>query len=84
MNVFGDHSFNMYGHSVTPPPPNRSAWGGGVNLLPNFQKGGGFTRPQFLEGVAGKEGGDLFPRGGGCSFYIKNKVKDKIFKDKRR
>ena len=70
MNVFGDHSFNMYGHSVTPPPPNRSAGGGGEPLT-KFSKrgGGGFTRPQFLEGVAGKEGGDLFPRGGGVAVF---------------
>ena len=34
--------------------------GGELSLLPNFQKGGGLTRSQFLEGVAGKEGGDLF------------------------
>ena len=27
----------------------------GVSLLPNFQKGGGSTGSQFLEGVTGKE-----------------------------
>ena len=35
--------------------------GGGLNLLPNFQKvAGGLTRSQFSEGVAGKEGATLF------------------------
>ena len=34
--------------------------GGGLNLLPNFQKGEGLTGPQFLEGVVGKEGVDIF------------------------
>ena len=29
--------------------------GEGLNLLPNFQKGGDLTGPQFLEGVAGKQ-----------------------------
>ena len=27
-----------------------------MNLLPNSQKGGGLTGPQFLEGVAGRVG----------------------------
>ena len=27
---------------------------GGLNLLPGFQKGGGLTGPQFLEGAGGK------------------------------
>ena len=41
--------------------------GGGLNLKPNFQKrgGGGLTRPQRLEGVAEKEGGNFFQGGGG-------------------
>ena len=34
-----------------------------------FSKRGGLTGPQFLEGVAGKEGGDFFQGGGGgCNF----------------
>ena len=37
-------------HSVQPPPPPPLS-AGGLNLLPNFQKGGrGLTGPQFLEG----------------------------------
>ena len=53
-------------------------WGGGVEPLANFSKRReGVTRSQFLEGVAGKERGDFFS--GGCSFYIKNKLKSQIF-----
>ena len=39
-----------------------------------MEGGGGLTRYQFLEAVAGKERGDLFQGagGGGCCFYIKN------------
>ena len=36
---------------------------------------------QFLEGVAGKEWGDLFQRG--CSFYMKIKLKSEIYNDKK-
>ena len=39
---------------------------------------GNLTGSQFLEGVAGKEVGDLFQEG--CSFYIENKLKSEIFK----
>ena len=38
---------------------------GGLNLLPNFKKGRGLVGPQFLEGVAGKEGNDFQEEGGG-------------------
>ena len=41
--------------------------GGGLNLLPNFQKEGGLTGPQFLEEVTGKEG-MTFSSGGGVKF----------------
>ena len=34
-----------------------SAGGVGVEPPTKFSKRGGLTRPQFLEGVAGKEGG---------------------------
>ena len=43
---------------------------------------GGLRGSQFLEGVAGKEGGDLFQ--GGCSFYIKNKLKSEILNNKKK
>ena len=42
---------------------------------------GGLTGSQFLEKDAVKEGGWAFS--GGCSFYIKNKVKFEIFNDKK-
>ena len=41
----------------------------GVEPPTKFAKRGGLTGSQFLEGVAGKDGGDLFHEG--CSFYIK-------------
>ena len=46
----------------------------------NFQKGQGSKRPQLLEGVARKEGGDFFQ--GGYNFHIKNKLKSEIFNEK--
>ena len=49
-------------HSVHPPPFCLRVWGW---WTPNklFKKGG-LTGSQFLEGVAGKEGSDLFQDGG--------------------
>ena len=35
----------------------------GLNLEPNFRKGGGLTAPQLLERVSGKEGTDFFQVG---------------------
>ena len=48
-----------------------------------FKKGGDLTRPQPLEGVAGKEEGDFFRGGGGVgwNFHINNKLKSEIFID---
>ena len=60
-------------YSVHPPAPP-FCWGGGwgVNLQPNFQKGGDLTGPQLLEIVVGKEGVcDFFQEGvegGGAIF----------------
>ena len=39
--------------------------------------------PWFLEGVGGKEGGDLF-KGRGLQFYIKDKLRSEIFNVKKR
>ena len=39
-------------------PPPFSA-GGGLNLLPNLQKGGGMTGPRFLEGGCRERGGEI-------------------------
>ena len=44
-------------------------------------EGGGLTGFQFLEGAAEKEGWLFY--GEDCSFYIKNKLKSKIFNDKK-
>ena len=41
------------------------------------------TGPQLLEGIAGIEG-VTFSGGGGCKFYIKNKLKSEIFNDKKK
>ena len=43
----------------TPPPPPFLL--GGLNHQPNFQKGGGFTGPQLLEGSCWES--DLFSGG---------------------
>ena len=40
------------------------------------------TGSEFSEMVAGKEG-VIFWGGGGCSFYIKLKLKSEIFNDKK-
>ena len=45
-------------HSMNPPPPPFS----------NFEKGGGLTGSQFLEGVTGKEGVTFL---GGLQFLLK-------------
>ena len=65
-------------HSVC--PLSLSA-GGGLNLLPKFQKGGDLSGPQLLEGGCWERGGDFFQ--GDCNFYIKNKLKSEIFNDKK-
>ena len=47
---------------------------GGLNLLPNLQKGGAWQDLNFDRGVAGKEGGNFFQGGGGgggLQFYKK-------------
>ena len=54
----------------TPPPPFL-----GVQPPTKFSKKVGLTRSQFLKGVTWKEVGDFFKGGGGCSFYLKNKLK---------
>ena len=51
-------------HASCVPPPFLLA-GGGLNLLPNFQKQGGLTEPQFLERVTFSGGGGI------CNFYVK-------------
>ena len=63
------------------PTPHFSARGwGGLSLQPNFQKEGLYRISQFSEGVAGKEGVDLFRR---LRFSIKNKLKSEIFNHKK-
>ena len=64
---------------VCTPPPNLQ--GGGVAPLTKFSKRVGLTRPQTLERGCWERGGDFFQ--GGCNFHIKNKLKSKIFNDKK-
>ena len=58
-------------HNVRFPPLSWGVGGGGGGLnLQIFKKGGGgLTRPQLLEGIAGKEGVTFFR--GGCNFSHK-------------
>ena len=58
--------------------PSFSA-GEGVHIFK--KKGGGLTEPQFLEEGYWEKGRWPYS-GGGCSFYIKNKLKPEIFNDK--
>ena len=60
-------------HNSVDPPPKLSA-GGGLNLHPNFQKGGLDRTSTFREI-------EFFQ--GGCDFHIKNKLKSEIFNDKK-
>ena len=56
---------------------------GGVEPPIKFSKRGGLTGSQLLlEGACWESGGWLFP--GGCNFYTKNKLKSKIFNDKKK
>ena len=47
-----------------------------------FSKRGGLVGSQFLEEGCWKKWGDFFL--GGCSFYIKNKLKSEIFNDYKK
>ena len=53
-----------------------------IKLPTKLSKRGALTRPEFLEGLAGKEARDFFQ--GGCSFYVKNKLKSEIFNYKKK
>ena len=56
-----------------------------MQLLPNFQKGeriSAWKDLSFYRGVSGKE--DMTFSRGGCSFYIKRKIKSEIFNDKKK
>ena len=58
---------------------NSSSSSGGLNLQPNFQKGGGLDRTStFRGGVLGKKGGLFSER---LQFSHKNELKSKIFND---
>ena len=49
-----------------------------------FSKRGRLGRTLIFRGGLLGEGGDLFEgKRGGCSFYIKNKLKPEIFNDKK-
>ena len=64
------------------PPPSPPLLLGSLSLLPNFQKmEGGLTGSQSLEGSCWEIGVSFFI--GGCSFYIKNKLKSEIFIDRK-
>ena len=67
LTVTNMHSKLLNSHSVHPPLSD--VGGGGVEAPTNYSKRRGWTGPQLLEGVAGKEGTWLYL--GGCSFYIK-------------
>ena len=47
-------------HSVHPPLSAGGRGREGLSLQSNLQKGRGLTRPQLLEGAAGKEGITIF------------------------
>ena len=53
------HNPNLKIHSL-PTSFFAGEWGGGVEPPTKFSKRGGLARTQLLEGVAGKEGGNIF------------------------
>ena len=65
---------------VCTPPLFAGGGGGGLNLQPNFEKGGLDRTPTFRGGCW--EGGADFS-GGRCNFHIKNQLKSQIFNDKK-
>ena len=67
-------------HSVHPSSLSAGGRGDGwFEPSTKFSKRRGLTGSQRV--VAGKDRGDFFQ--GGCSFYIKNKLKSEIFNDKK-
>ena len=71
-----------------PPYYSGVRWGGGgVEPWTKFSKslcwgeGGGLGRISIFRGGCWERGGDFFQ--GGCSFYIKNKLKSEIFNSKK-
>ena len=53
----------------------------GLNLLPNFQRGGELYRTQIFRGALMGMRVIFFREG--CKFPIKNKLKSKVFTDKK-
>ena len=57
---------------------------GRLNLLENFQKGGGkgdLTGPLFLKGGCWERGANFFQAG--CNFLTKNELKSELFNEKK-
>ena len=68
--------------TVCTSPPPFAGGGGGLNLLPIFQKGrGGLTGPQFSEEGCRERGGWLFS--GGVAIFGQNKLKSGMFNGKK-
>ena len=66
---------NMHSNLLNSRSVHRPLSVGGMNLQPNFQKGGGsLTEPQFLEWIYWERGGD-FIQVEGLQFSHKNKSK---------
>ena len=82
--------FRLRNHSMHPTPLSA----GGCTSKQIFKKRGDLTRPQLLDGgLLGNMGVTFFEGLGSwwwwwwwwwCNFYIKNKLKSKIFNDKKK
>ena len=70
-------AYAVYVYIVCTPPPFLLV---GWTSCQIFKKGS-LIGLQLWEGVAGKEGGNLFQ--GGYNFYEKNKLKSEIFNEKK-
>ena len=84
--IFGsafDKKLGSTSYSVNPPPDPLLGWGEGGDSPTKFLKREvAWQDLNFERGLLEKTG-DGFSREGGCSFFIKSKLKSKIFNDKK-
>ena len=84
--IFGsafDNKLGSTSYSVNPPPDPLLGWGEGGDSPTKFLKREvAWQDLNFERGLLEKTGGG-FSRDEGCSFFIKSKLKSKIFNDKK-
>ena len=73
VKISGDIEKNEMIKSIIIVCTSLSAGGVGLNLQPNFQKGGGLATPQLLDGGKREREGDFFQGGGGGRLQFSEK-----------